>query len=141
MSTLLSKPPQPKPVVLIMFGLWILWGFGLETLGSRLMANVEGTIISSRDIPYPLAPARHGTEYTLRTTDGSNVLYVAGATDATLPRYIPVGTYIKKRRWRLSYERNGHEIDDFALPFYAAFLSFGVASLIWGVKLSRETQA
>lgn len=139
MSTVFHKP-QPKPVVLIVFGLWILWGFGFETLGSRLMTNVEGTIISSQDIPHPLAPARHGTEYTLRTPDGGNVRYTAGATDASLSRSIPVGTYIKKQRWRLSYELNGQEIDDFSLPFYASFLSVAVASLVWGVKLNREPQ-
>ena len=140
MSTMFRKP-QPKPVVLIVFGMWILWGFGFESLGRRLMTSVEGTIISSQDIPYPLAPARHGTEYTLRTPDGSNVPYVAGATDASLPRNIPVGTYIKKQRFRLSYERNGQEINDFSLPFYAAILSAAVACLVWGVKLNREPQA
>jgi hypothetical protein len=140
MSTVFRKP-QPKPVVLIVFGLLILWGFGFETLGSRLMTNVEGTIISSQDIPYPLAPARHGTEYTLRTTDGGNARYIAGATDASLPRDIPVGTYIKKQRWHLTYECNGQEIDDFSLPVYTGVLFAAVACLIWGVKLSRETQA
>jgi len=135
------KPQQPKPALLIVFGLWILWGFGLQSLGKRLITNVEGTIISSQDIPYPLAPARHGTEYTVRTPEGSNFRYTAGATDASLPRNMPVGTYIKKQRWRHSYERNGHEIDDFSLPFYLAILSAAVALLVWGVKLNREQQA
>jgi hypothetical protein len=139
MSTVSSKL-RPNPVVLIVFGLWILWGFGFETVGTRLMTNLEGTIISSQDIPYPPAPARHGTEYTFRTPDGENVRYIAGATDASLPRNIPVGTYIKKRRWSLSYERNGQKIDDFGTPFYAGFLSFAVACLVWGVRSRRGQQ-
>jgi hypothetical protein len=139
MSTVSSKL-RPNPVVLIVFGLWILWGFGFETVGTRLMTNIEGTIISSQDVPYPLAPARHRTKYTFRTPDGGSVLYIAGATGASLPRNMPVGTYIKKQRWRLSYERDGQKIDDFGIPFYAGFLSVAVACLIWGVKFSLGQQ-
>jgi hypothetical protein len=140
MSTEFRKP-QPRPIVLIVFGLWILWGFGFETVGTRLMTNVEGTIISSQDLPYPLAPARHGTEYTIRTPYSGNVRYIAGATDASLPRNMPVGTYLKKQRWRLSYERNGQEINDFGVPFYLGFLSIAVVCLVWGVKLGREQRS
>ena len=139
MDTVLRKP-NPKPIVLFVFGLWILWGFGYETLWARLMTDVEGTVVSAQDTPSPLAPARHGTEYVVRSPDSRNIIYIAGATDASLPRNIPVGAYIKKQRWHLSYERDGQKIDDFSILFYAAILSAAVGSLVWGVKLNREAQ-
>jgi hypothetical protein len=132
------RKPQPNPIVLSFFGLWILWGFGYQTLWVRLMTNVEGTVVSAQDIPYPLAPARHGTEYMLRTPEGDTGRYVAGATDASLPRNIPVGSYIKKRRWQLSYEQDNHRIDDFSIPFYGAMLSAAVGILVWVAALSRQ---
>jgi hypothetical protein len=123
------------------FGLWILWAFGYETLATRLITNVEGTVISAQDVPNPVAPTRHGTDYTLRSPSGGNVHYIAGATDASLPRNLPVGTYIKKQRWHLSYEQNGREIDDFSVSFYVAILSMAVGWVAWGVKSSREPQS
>ena len=63
------RKPQPNPIVLSLFGLWILWEFGYQTLWVRLTTTVEGTVVSARDIPYPLSPARHGTEYVLLTPE------------------------------------------------------------------------
>jgi len=133
--------PQPNPIVLSLFGLWILWGFGYQTLWVRLMTTVEGTVVSARDIPYPLAPGRYGTEYVLRTREGDTGRYLAGATDASLPRSIPVGSYIKKQRWQLSYEQDNHRIDNFSTPFYGAMLSVAVAILVWAAALSRQKPA
>jgi hypothetical protein len=135
------RKPQPNPIMLSLFGLWILWGFGYQTLWARLMTNVEGTVVPARDIPYPLAPARHGTEYVLLTAKGDTDRYVAGATDASLPRNIPVGSYIKKRRWHLSYEQDTHRIYDFSIPFYVAILSAAVGVLVWAAALSRRKPA
>jgi hypothetical protein len=85
----------PNPAIPLIFGLFILWGFGYETVGSRLKTQLEGVVVSSRDIPSTGAP-RYATEYTLRGPDGRESLYVAGATDASLPRSMPVGTSLKK---------------------------------------------
>jgi hypothetical protein len=130
--------PQTNPTILIVLALWIFWGFGYETLFKRLMTDVEGTVISAQDIPYPLAPARHGTEYVFQSQEGRTISYIAGPTDASLPRSIPVGTYIKKRRWHLSYERDGQQVDDFGIMFYVASLAMAVGCLVWGVRLNRK---
>ena len=126
--------------MLFVFGLWILWGFGYESLWARLVTNVEGIVISARDIPSPLAPARHGTEYVLRAADGRSVTYIAGATDASLARNMPIGTTIKKQRWHLSYERDGQKVEDFSIAFYAVTLSAAVGVLVWAVRLNLEAQ-
>lgn len=107
--------PQPNPIILAAFALWILWGFGYETLFTRLMTDVEGTVTSAQDIPYPLAPARYGTEYVFKNAEGRTISYIAGATDASLARSMPVGTHIKKRRWYFSYQRDGKQVDEFGI--------------------------
>ena len=40
---------------------------------------------------------------------------------------MPVGTYLKKLRWHVYYERDGRRIDDFPLLFYQ--VSFGIAAI------------
>jgi hypothetical protein len=120
----------PTPIVLLLFGFWIVWGFGFQTVGARLEAHMDGVVISSRDIPVTRGP-RYATEYTLRGPDGQNQKYIAGATDASLPRSMPVGTYLKKRRWHLSYERNNQHVDDFPLFFYQLVLGIALGCLVW----------
>jgi hypothetical protein len=47
---------------------------------------------------------------------------------------MPVGTRIKKQRWRLGFERNGQQVDDFSIPFYSLILTVATASLFWGIR-------
>jgi hypothetical protein len=47
------------------------------------------------------------------------------ATDASLPRSMPVGTYLKKQKWHLYYERNEQRVNDFPIVFYQ--VTFGIA--------------
>jgi hypothetical protein len=124
-----------NPAIPLIFGLFILWGFGYETVGTRLKTQLEGVVVSSRDIPSTGAP-RYATEYTLRGPDGRESVYVAGATDASLPRSMPVGTSLKKQRWHLNYEKNGQRVDDFGVSFYGMMLGIAVACLAWSIFLS-----
>jgi hypothetical protein len=135
------KPKGPDPVVLFFIGLFIFWGFGYETVGKFLYTQVEGTIVSKRYIP-PTKGPRYATEYLLRTPDGNETIYVAGPTDASLPRNMPIGTYLRKQRWSFSYERNGQRVSDFGslLPFYGVFLSIGFVCLVRSFVLRRRAQ-
>jgi len=130
--------PQPNSIIFVLFATWIVWGFGYQTLFARLMTDVEGTVISTQDVPYPLAPARHGTENVFKNPEGRTLNYIAGPTDASLPRSMPVGTYIKKRRWHFSYERDGQPVDEFGIVFYLVFLAVAVGCVVWAAKLRRK---
>lgn len=103
---------QLSPVALLIWGVWILWAFGLQTFVALLNTQVDGVVVSSRDTPPN--PWGHGyaTEYTMRGPDGHEFTYLAGPTDASLPRSMPVGTSVKKERWHLYYERNGRREND-----------------------------
>jgi hypothetical protein len=124
----------PNPIVLLLFGLWIIWGFGFDTVGRRLEVQLDGVVTSSRDIPTTRGP-RFATEYTLRGPDGQDHIYVAGFTDASLPRSMPVGTYLKKQRWHLDYERNRRHVDDFPIFFYQVMLGIALGCVVWSVIL------
>jgi hypothetical protein len=124
------KPKYPKPIVLLVFGFWIFWGFGLHTVGKRFDTQVDGIIISSRDNPPSRGP-RYATEYVLRGPNGEIFSYVAGPTDASLPRSMPVGTTLKKMRWHLDYDRNGQHVNDFPVAFYSGALGIAVGCVIW----------
>ncbi len=129
----------PNPAVFLFFGLFILWGFGYETVGIRLMTQLEGVVVSSRDIPSTGAP-RYVTEYTVRGPDGRESVYTAGPTDAFLQRSMPVGTSLKKQRWHLDYEKNGQRVDDFGVYFYGLVLGAGLACLIWSLLCWHRQQ-
>jgi hypothetical protein len=128
---------KPRPWALILFGLFILWGFGWETIGPRLQTNVDGVIVASQDVPSTGSP-RYATEYTVRDPHGDEQVFWAGATDASLPRSMPVGTRIRKRRWHLDYERDGNRVEFREKFFYAPILTCAVGIVIWGCLVLRS---
>jgi hypothetical protein len=115
--------PSPASVLFMISAFWILWGFGFETVWQRFTLAVEGTVISSRDVPSK-SSGRYVTEYVIRGPDGGDQRYVAGPTDGSLERNMPVGTRIRKERGQLGYQANGERID-FPTVFYSAL--FGIA--------------
>jgi hypothetical protein len=127
------KSLNPQSVVLSIGALWILWGFGFQTLWARYTTAVEGTVISSQDVPSKGAP-RYTTEYVVRGADGHDYQYVAGATDASLERSIPVGSHVQKKWGQLGYELNGRWE---SFPVYAYSATFGAAffAIFWAALL------
>jgi hypothetical protein len=126
-----------NPLVPLLAALWIGWGFGLNTVGKRLYTELDGVVISSIDVP-ATRDARYRTDYVLRGSDGREYSYVAGATDASLPRSLPVGTHLTKRKWRLDYVQNGQTIDDFPITMYAIVFGIGLLCLRWSFSLWRD---
>jgi hypothetical protein len=132
------KSPNPQAVILSLFAVFILWAFGLQTVWSRFATEVDGTIISSRDIPDKGAP-RYATEYKIRGADGREFQYVAGATDASLERSIPVGSRIVKKWGQLGYELNG-KWTSFPLYAYSAIFGFAFFALFWAALLQWRSK-
>jgi hypothetical protein len=127
------------PLFVTLVGLGLLWTFGINGLWERLQIDLDGTIIARED--HPPSPHTHGptTAYMLRRADGSLGDYVATANDPSLPRTLPIGTHVTKRRWELSYRQNDERIDDFPQFAYVGFIIAGIAcSLIGAVMLKRR---
>jgi len=127
-----------NPRIFFLLALWILWGSGYKMLWKHLLTDVEGTVISAQDIPWPLAPGQQATEYVFRSPGGQTFPYVARPTDPSLPGSIPVGTYIKKQRWHLSYNKDGKQVNDFGILFYAGNLTIAAACLTRGIRLFKS---
>ena len=129
--------PKFRAWAKVLFGLFLLWGFGWETVGHRLLTSVDGVIVASRDVPSTGAP-RYATEYAVRGANGEEQLFWAGITDASLPRSMPVGTRIRKLRWHLGYEQNGTLIGFPEKFFYAVVCTCGLGVLVWGIVVLRS---
>ena len=118
-------------MIYICTSLWILWGFGWDTVGRRLWTQVDGIVIASRDVPSTGAP-RYATQYVVRSHDGDKQVFWAGPTDGSLDRSMPVGTQIRKERWHLDYERDG-QTEGFPVIFYGVMLSLAVGLMSRGL--------
>ncbi len=125
--------PSYNPVPFLILAVWIIWGFGFQTVGARLTTELDGLVVSSQDVPTGRGP-RYSTEYTLRGPDGGQQVYVAGPTDASLPRSLPLGTYLRKKKWSLSYTENGRIVNDFPILFYILTLGMAIGCLGWSVS-------
>ena len=123
------KSPNPQSVILTIFALWILWGFGFQTLWARYTIELEGVVVSSRDAPSRGAP-RYATEYVIRNANDHDTYYVAGATDASLERSIPVGSRIGKKWGQLGYQLDG-QWRSFPVAFYFAIMGAALFALFW----------
>jgi hypothetical protein len=130
-SQFLRPANNALPILLIVWGVWLLWGFGCQTVFDRLLLEVDGTVTSEQNVPSKGAP-RYATYYALRSSTGSISTYAAGATDASLERGLPVGTRIHKTRWQLGYEINDHWVS-FPVIFYSLTLCIGLAAIMAGV--------
>lgn len=138
-----KQRPDRRAFYLIMslWALWIVWGFGVQTLGAWLWLDVNGTITESRDVPSTSAP-RYVTHYKLQ---GEPSTYTAGATDASLPRSLAVGTVIHKQRWCVDYELNGKTANTFPTSIYAMISAGAIWLAVWSFiewrKCARPSKA
>ena len=119
------KPPNPKSVVFTLSALWILWSFGFQTLWVRYPTELEGVVVYSH---HTSRTPRYGTEYVIRDASGHDTHNVAGATDASLDRSIPVGSRIEKKWGQLGYALDG-EWQSFPVVFYGAAMGLAVPAL------------
>jgi hypothetical protein len=127
-----------NPFVLAAASVFWLY-FGINEISQRLLIEVEGTIVSS-DTTTGNRPA---TFYKLRSSDGNQREYVAGCTDQSLTRRLPAGTYINKKKYDLSWEKDGQIVSDFPLGFYLGASGIGtalgiLAFLAWRARQARD---
>ena len=115
--------------------------FGANEITQRMLVEIDGTIISSQATEGP----RSATTYVLRSADGQQREYVAGPTDRSLPRHLPVGARISKHRYELSWRFNEQKVDDFPIAFYLGACLLGgllayFAFMQWRLNRPRTGQ-
>ena len=101
--------------------------FSSNEILQRALIQVEGTIVSSQTTK----GNRPATYYVVRGADGVNREYVAGATDSSLPRRLPIGTYVRKDKYKLSWQENQDIVADFPLYFYMGNYGIALALAYW----------
>jgi hypothetical protein len=130
------KQPNRQWVILMLGAGWIVWGFGYQTVWHRFNIQLEGTVTSSQDVPATGAP-RYATYYVIHGSDGQDRTYVAGPTDGSLGRSIPVGARIRKEWGQLGYEVNGRWIA-FPVAFYSATLGLAAFLAVAAISAWRR---
>ena len=132
----IDRNSGPDPYVVAAAALWFLF-MGVNEITGRLLIEVEGVVVSSRTT----AGNRPVTAYVLRGSDGEERGYTAGPTDKSLPRRLPVGTYLGKNKYELSYVENGKVVNDFPLGFYVGICCVGIMLAWWGISQWRFRRA
>ena len=115
--------------MMVALPLAIFWTAGYLGIWHRLQLEFDGKVISRQDLAQTRQTHGPTSVYRLQGSDGSIREYTATTSDADLPRTIPVGADIVKRRWDLHYLSNGQRIDDFPVTAYVVFLAGAIASL------------
>lgn len=117
----------------LLMSLFVLWGFGYETVGLRLGIALHGVVVKRQVIPRTWASHGTGMVYVVRGSNSVEQTYIAGATDGSLPQNIPLGAHIVKHKWELSYLLNGRRVHDFPIIFYTIILGGAMIAMIWGI--------
>lgn len=125
----------PRHSVLVLFSVWALF-FGAKEIVDRSLIEVEGTIISSQTT----IGDRPVTTYIIRGSDQVDRQYVAGPTDASLPRRLSIGTYLKKERYALAWMQNQKIVNDFPLWFYFGACGIGIMLGYWSFSQWRRNR-
>jgi hypothetical protein len=104
---------------------------------SRASIELIGTIVSSRTDCVQPYNNRCSSVYLVENSRGTRTEYIAGPTDHSLKRSLPVGTSIDKQRWSLSYVVDGQRIDNFPRYFYFGIGFLSLCFLYWAFSLYR----
>ena len=131
------KPPPNKPYLFfaVVGVLGLLFSAG--EIYARASIALRGTIVSSKTDCVQPYNNRCASVYLIEDSRGTRTEYVAGPTDHSLKRALPVGTSIDKSRWSLTYVVNGHRIDDFPRYFYSGVGFLALCFLYWAFSLYR----
>ena len=92
--------PLP-PAIFVLLGCGALY-MSYVTFAGRLEIAVDGTILSRQAFTYYQRP--HAL-YTVTASDGATRTFESGPSDASLPRDLPVGSHVTKRKGAQLYSR------------------------------------
>jgi hypothetical protein len=95
----------------------MLW-VALPTVYHRLEIQTSGTIINAETRYEP----RRATYYSIKTPSGLTETIISGATDASLPRDISIGTFVEKAKWHIGYSLDHVYTLGFPVYFYGGLI-------------------
>jgi hypothetical protein len=117
----------------------LTWLFAGSEIFQRATIELHGKVVSSETSCVQPQNNRCATEYVVERNDHVQKRYVAGPTDKSLRRGLPVGSEIDKDKWALAYAIDGVPINDFPSAFYGGLLAFGFCcALLWSALAMRK---
>jgi hypothetical protein len=105
----------------------------------RAVIQLDGTVISSQTTCVQPENNRCATVYIVEGLNGSKTTYIAGPTDHSLLRRLPVGTEIVKGKWSLNYSIDQKINKGFPTKLYFALLGIGLCCAVSLVALKGGT--
>jgi hypothetical protein len=124
--------PNLAPIALL------IWLFAGHEIYQRAAISLDGTVVSSETSCVQPYNNRCDTAYVLEGRDGAQSAYVAGPTDESLERRLPVGTVIHKSKWSLSYTVDARNVNDFPIGFYGGLMAFGLLCALFGRPTAKK---
>jgi len=116
----------------------LIWLFAGHEIYQRAAISLHGTVVSSETSCVQPYNNRCDTTYVVEAQDQTRSTYVAGPTDESLERRLPVGTVIRKDKWALTYSVNNRKISDFPAVFYGGLMAFGVLCALFGRPSAKK---
>jgi hypothetical protein len=116
----------------------LVWFFAGHEIYQRAAISLQGTVVSSETSCVQPYNDRCDTTYVVEAQDQTRSTYVAGPTDESLERRLPVGTLIRKDKWALTYSVNNRQISDFPIVFYGGLMAFGVLCALFGRPSAKK---
>ena len=116
----------------------LIWLFAGHEIYQRAAVSLDGTVVSSETSCVQPYNNRCDTTYVVEGLDHTRSTYVAGPTDESLERRLPVGTFIRKDKWSLTYSVNGKKISDFPVVFYGGLMGFGLLCALLGRPSTKK---
>jgi len=116
----------------------LIWLFAGHEIYQRAAISLQGTVVSSETSCVQPYNNRCDTRYVVEAQDQTHSTYIAGPTDESLERRLPVGTFIRKDKWALTYSVNNQKVSDFPVVFYGGLMAFGVLVALFGRPSSKK---
>ena len=130
-------PSNQRPYHALLAG-GVLFSFmACSEIYSRAEIDVEGQVLSIESKCQEPQHNRCVSTYVLASKNGLHSSYSAGPNDASLQRNVPVGAYLVKHRWHLSYSIDNQEIDDFPIGFYGGLFALSIVAVLFWAHLHR----
>jgi hypothetical protein len=132
LPTFRESIPNLAPLALL------IWLFAGHEIYQRAAISLHGTVVSSETGCVQPYNNRCDTTYVVEGQDQTRSTYVAGPTDESLERRLPVGTSIRKDKWALTYSVNDRKISDFPIGFYGGLMAFGLLCTLFGRPSNKK---
>ena len=124
----MDNPSVYRMVLVIGFALGLI---GMMNIYRRASFTAQGTIVSSKSNCLNGQHARCSSTYVLAKVGSASETFIAVPAEYSLPKLLPVGTRVDKKKWHLTYSINGVEEGGYSAASSAALIAFGIFMMIY----------